>query len=117
MPTPEALQGFLEKQPNPERHIERLPLLTDAGDNVPIIDFRYDLRFMETLTKAGLTQGQRAGVARVLGQAGIVMVGREAYRLTVGDIRTLSDSNLRGISGVGERGVKILRALFGSKEG
>ena len=92
-----------------------------TSDETSLWDVSGDDAFQQSLRDAGLTKGQRAGISSILGNAGHVVnrdtQGRhvESYMVTVGDVKGLSDDNLRKLTG--EKGAKVLRTLFGTSPG
>ncbi len=125
MPLPEILQQILDARPARK-------LLPDYIDKLRPVEIDSEVTLWEAvgnedlqkmLKEQGLTKGQRAGITRILGNYGFAVHHTEnggilSHRLTVGDIRQMTDDQISGLSdNPSERSLRILRALFGHTAG
>lgn len=103
-------------------YVNKIPRL-DVEDNTALWNIGVG-ELKGTLCKAGLVREQVTEVTEVIGNTGLIIdrKNQEDYRLTVGDIRELTDDELMLLgSGAlnyrpGVRSVEILRRLFGRSE-
>lgn len=133
MPLPVELREYLDlfipeipqKEPEDDYISQISPF--DVLDGMRISTLCIDRRgeLITHFKTAGLTKAQRAGVNRLLGEIAKLKLSEERiYDLTVGDIRNMTDEQLRLIGHdwpgphnsfhPGKNGVRILRALFGT---
>jgi len=117
MPSSEVLTKYLaSKRPSAEDYYVKLDQYHVFPDK-KIIDLKREEGFRDFIRKQNVTFKQRAGISMILGSVERVHLRDpgggvlETYELTVGDIRELSDQDLRKLTG--DRGVKVLRKLFG----
>jgi len=119
MSIPEILSRYLDeaqkKANTSDDYVSKLKSL-DISDEIEL----WHVRANEQIDSFGLTQGQRAGITHILGDAGHIVRRDskgdyiESYLVKVGDVRNLTDEQLLKITS--RKGVRVLRALFGKSE-